>query len=465
MKKIKICDMTLLKFSTALSFKEKLEIARHLDKLKTDVIYMPEIVNQAADSLLLRTVCQMVKNSTVCAVVGNQAKDVSVAIDAIKDAQTARIAIKLPVSSVKMEYTLHKKPPKVLEFASELIKEAKQKIDDVEVVLEDATRADTAFLNDFVTNAVELGATTVTVCDEEGVMLPDEFAAYVAELIEKIPALKKVGVGVCCKDTNKMATASALLSVKSGVEEIKCTALSSDLPKLDTLASVINNCGLRCGYTADLNYNELNRIVKQIEWISGEGTADVKDIVNKADEENAVFDGADDAKTIEKAVISLGYDLTAQDNHRVYEEFKRVADKKKVTLKDLDAIVASVALQVPPVYKLVSYVINNGNVINSSAQITLERDGENFSGIAFGDGPVDAAFRAVEQIIGHHFELDQFQIQSVTEGKEAVGSAIVRLRKDGKLYSGNGISTDIIGASIRAHINAVNKIVYEEEDK
>ena len=146
----------------------------------------------------------------------------------------------------------------------------------------------------------------------------------------------------------------------------------------------------------------------------------------------------------------------------VYDEFLRVAEKKNVGAKELDAIIASVALQVPTTFKLINYVVNSGNVITTSAQITLEKNKEMMQGICMGDGPVDAAFRAIDQIIGHHYELDDFQIQSVTEGKEAMGSALVKLRAGGKLYSGNGISTDIIGASIRAYLNAVNKIVYEE---
>ena len=121
------------------------------------------------------------------------------------------------------------------------------------------------------------------------------------------------------------------------------------------------------------------------------------------------------------------------------------------------------ALQVPATYKLVSYVINSGNILPASAQITLEKDGESLQGISIGDGPVNSAFLSIEQIIGSHFELDDFKIKSVTEGKEAMGQAIVRLRQNGKLYSGNGISTDIIEASIKAYLNAVNKIVYEEE--
>ena len=170
----------------------------------------------------------------------------------------------------------------------------------------------------------------------------------------------------------------------------------------------------------------------------------------------------DGREAVCEAIVKLGYDLSEEDKTRVFEEFLRVAAKKKVGAKDLEAIVASVALQVPATYSMISYVINNGNIISSTAQITLKKDGEETSGVSIGDGPVDAAFRAIEQIIGHHYELDDFQIQSVTEGKEAMGSALVKLRSEGKLYSGNGISTDIIGAAIRAYINAVNKIVYEE---
>ena len=158
----------------------------------------------------------------------------------------------------------------------------------------------------------------------------------------------------------------------------------------------------------------------------------------------------------------LGYDLSAEDYGKVYEEFLRMAGRKTVGQKELEAIVANVALQVPPTYVLESYVINSGNVISASAQIKMLKKGEPAIGLCMGDGPVDASFKALEQIIGVHFELDDFQIQSVTRGREALGVALVKLRHNGKLYSGSGISTDIIGSSIRAYINAVNKIVYEE---
>ena len=170
----------------------------------------------------------------------------------------------------------------------------------------------------------------------------------------------------------------------------------------------------------------------------------------------------DDIKTVSEAVKALGYDLSEEDTSKVYENVQRVAQKKSIGAKELDAIVASSAMQVSPTYTLKSYVINSGNIISATANIELIKNGATVAGISLGEGPIDAAFLAIEQIVGHHFELDDFQIQSVTEGREAMGEALVRLRANGKLYSGKGVSTDIIGASIRAYINALNKICFEQ---
>ena len=164
-----------------------------------------------------------------------------------------------------------------------------------------------------------------------------------------------------------------------------------------------------------------------------------------------------------KMAAALGYDLSEEDGSKVYEAFCRIAAKKQtVGEKELDAIIASAALQVPPTYRLESYVINTGNTISASAQMKLTKNGQTLSGVSLGDGSVDAAFLAIESILGRHYELDDFQIQAVTEGREAMGESVVKLRSGGKLYSGRGISTDIIGASVHAYLNAINKIVYEE---
>ncbi len=467
MKSVKIIDMTLAKGAESLSFKEKIEIARQLDNLNVDVIDLPEIVNVTTDSLLIRTISAFVKNSTICVCTGMDIHGVETAAASISAAKKARLKINIPVSPVKMEYVCHKKADKILALSKELFACAVKNCEDVELYAEDATRADMNFLKSIVNEALDAGIKTVTLCDDEGAMLPDEFSEFISSVKEHIPSLNNVNLGVLCKNTNGMATASALMAIKAGANEIKCCVGTDELPRINVLANIINNCGDRIGVSAKLNYNQLQRIVKQIEWIGGKmqniSFSDNLIEINHADSENIPLDANDTIETITEAVKNLGYDLSEEDYAKVYDEFKRVSIRKTMSLKELEAIIASVALQVPPTYKLISYVVNNGNIISASAHIKLEKNGEELSGICVGDGPVDAAFRSLEQIIGHHFELDDFQIQSVTQGREAVGSALVRLRHNGKLFSGNGVSTDIIGSSIRAYINAVNKIVYGED--
>ena len=173
----------------------------------------------------------------------------------------------------------------------------------------------------------------------------------------------------------------------------------------------------------------------------------------------------DDLTVVTKAVERLGYELSSEDLAKIYEAFLAIAAKKKqVSIRELDAIVASAAMQVPPAYVLDTYLITAGNTISATAHLRLRRKDSILEGISIGDGPIDAAFLAIEQITGHHYELDDFQIQAVTEGREAMGQTVVKLRSNGRLYSGQGISTDIVGAGIRAYLSALNKIVYEEEE-
>lgn len=462
MKKIICSDMTLVQSSKGLSFKEKIEIARHLDNLCVDVIHMPAIENTKTDSLMIRTICAFIKNSTVCVETGASAESAAQAAAAVQKARRARLMVRLPVSAVQMEYFYHKKAPKMLELAKQLFATATAACADVEFFAEDATRADLSFLGDMIAVAADAGVKTVTLCDDEGVMLPDEFSTFLSSVKEAIPALASMNIGILCRNTHGMATASAVMAIKTGASEIKCAVGNADIPDLDTFGGILNHCGDRQGIYSDINYNELHRIEKQIRWILGDSRVAVAGEAKPAIEESASYSKEDSKDTIAAAIAKLGYDLAEADVDRVYEEFLHIAEKKSITAKDLDAVVANVALQVPPTYTLESYVINNGNVIGASAQMQLLKNGEKLSGIAMGDGPIDASFRTLEQIIGRHFELDEFRIEAVTEGREALGKALVKLRNNGKLYSGNGLSADIIGASIRAYINAVNKIVYEE---
>jgi 2-isopropylmalate synthase len=395
--------------------------------------------------------------------VGITPESVEATYNAIKSASKPRLSVALPISPVGMEYTCHKKAPKMIELIKALVEKAVSLCDDVEFVALDATRAENDVLVSTIKTAIEAGAKTVTICDNEASMLPDAFINFIEETKKAIPELESVNLGVLCEDTNGCAAASSMLAVTHGAVEVKCVSYNSNITSIVTISNIIRNNGDKLGVCCGIKYSEFLRIINQIAKI-----ADGKQIISVTETTSSVpasefnLTENDSQETVLKAVKNLGYDLSDEDSAKVFERFKSVASKKTISNKELDAIVATTALQVTPIYKLVDYVINTGNIITSSAQITLEKDGENKQSIGIGDGPIDAAFTTIEQIVGHHYELDDFQIHSVTEGREATGSALVKLRANGKLYSGNGVSTDIIGASIRAYINAINKIIFEE---
>ena len=454
MKQIKIADKTLCRDDRTFSFKERLEIIRQLEKLRCDVIELPEIINARTDILLVRTASSFVKNSIISVAAGSNEQSIDDAAASLSIAAKGRIRIEVPTSPVGMEYFMHKKPEKMAEWVRYAVEKAVSLCGDVEFCAVDATRAEPEFLMELIAVAVEAGAKTVSVCDSAAGMMPDDFAAFGKSIAEKAG----VEAGVDCSDKNGLACAEAIMAVRQGITLVKTSVGGSAVP-FETFAGMVKNCGDDYGFSAGISYTEMHRILGQIGWICSEKKVEKNVSASSGEESGIRLDAKDDINAVAAAVAKLGFDLSDEDNKRVHEEVCRVAEKRSVGAKELDAIVATVALQVPDSYRLESYVINNGNIISASAQITLSRDGKTLQGIA-----IDAAFVAIEQIIGHRYELDDFQIQSITEGKEAVGSALVKLRFDGKLYSGNGISTDIIGASIRAYISAVNKIVYEEHN-
>ena len=465
MKKLVISDMTLKQAAGAftLSFKEKMEIAKLLDRLNISVIELPAPTGAKADEVLIKTICSCVKNSAIAIPCELDKDSINKAYELIKNASHPVVQIAVPMSTVQMEYVCHKKPDAVLEMITETVTDAKSVCQDVEFIATDATRSENDFLAKAIENAILAGASTVTLCDTAGEMTTDEFIEFIEKLYESVPALKNVKVYISASNELGMANSTVLAAIKLGVDGIKTVCCKGTLPSLEAIMKIIRARGETLGAKVDVGLTEFQRVSRQISWIcDGKKTDSVTDQSASIGENAYTLNEFSDFETVSNTVISLGYDLSEEDMAKVYEDFKRTAGKKTVSIKELDAIVANSAMQVPATYKLVSYVINSGNVISSTANVLLEKDGKQCAGVCIGDGPIDAAFLAIEQILGHHYELDDFQIQSVTEGREAMGSAVVKLKADGKVYSGNGISTDIIGASIRAYISAINKIVYEQ---
>ena len=465
MKKICITDMTLRRAAEnrLLGFKERVELAKLLDKLNISALELPMLSGSKADSIFVKTLCSVITNTTLAQPAGLTAEEADAAWKALEKARRPRLVIDAPISSVQMEYIARKKPPQMLAAIENQTKHCAALCKDVEVSFQDATRAETEFLCEAIRIAIASGASAITLCDTAGVLLPDEFAAFLANLYEQVPEMKDAFVKVSCDDAMELAGASAVKAFSMGAQGVKTCFIGHQSPKLSTICHILKVRGESIGLYTTARITELERTVGRILNLLGAEAPEAPGAAAASDE-GVTYDAGDSLAAIADAVRKLGYELTDDDMVRVYEEFLTLAAKRSVTAKELDAIVAASAMQVPAAYQLQSFVTNSGNIITSTASVRLEKDGATIEGISFGDGPIDAAFKAIEQVTGRHYELEDFRIDAVTEGKEAIGRAIVKLRFDGRLYSGSGVSTDIIGAAIRAYLGAMNKIVYEENE-
>ena len=472
MKKIIISDLTMREESKLrdlnLTFKEKLEFARELDRLGVDVIETAPLSGKKADVLLIRTLAALLKSSTLSCTVGRDTASVEETWKAVKDAPRRRLLVNLPVSAPQMEYIVHTKGAKMLEMVKELVSASAALTDEVEFSAEDATRAEPEFLYKVIDTAIAAGAKIITLCDTAGKLLPRELSEFITDVKRNVPALEGVKLSVQCSDELNMATSCVFTSITYGADQIKVASIKGSYPTLESVAHVFHFKGSDLGIACGLDLTGINRAISRMSWLKGGkakvnmGAAAVTD--NDTMSESFLIPQDADQAAVEGYATRLGYELSEEDMIKVYDAYRRIAEHKPVSSMDLDIIIANAANQVPATYTMKNYVINSGNTITSTANIYLEKDGKLLNGLAVGDGPIDAAFRAFENILGHHYELDDFRISSVTEGREAMGKAFIKLRNDGKLFSGQGISTDIIEASILAYAAAVNKIVYEEEN-
>ena len=461
MKRIIVSDCTLQKMAkqdTNLLFREKLSIAMATEGYGADRIELAPITNAKGDGIIYRTIAESVSGCVIAVPAGPSKAEIEEAYGCIKNAVKPCIQIALPVSTVQMEYIYHVKAEKMAPKIQELVSYAKSLCDEVEFIALDASRADEAFLAQAVKTAAEAGATAVTICDDAGIMLPEEYAAMTA----KVVAAVSVPVYVECSNQMHMASANACAAIAAGASGVKTCISGKDTLKIGSFADAMAVKAEKLGVQTNLKSTEIYRDIESIKKIHQEPD-------NAAAGENAskdiFIDGESSLSDVTEAVKVLGYDLSDADYGAVYDEAKKICRSKScIGRKELEAIVATEANQVPSTYHLESYLTTSGNLTSSVAQVVLKTAEDTISGVAGGDGPIDAAFRAIEQSLGHHYELDLFQIDAVTEGKEALGSAIIRLRSNsGKVYSGNGVSTDIIGACIRAYLNALNKLVFEEK--
>lgn len=459
MRTICIADQTLKilakETGTPLLFREKSAIAAELEKLGADRIELPPVTRFQEDRIIGSTIAAAAKNVCVAVTAGDSEEALAEAWQCVSAAENPCLIVELPVSTLKMEYLYHLKDRKMLDKAVALVAGAKKLCGNVEFSAVDAPRADPDFLCEICAAAEKAGATSVALGDEDGDLLPEEFGAMVAKVKQAVA----VPVLVRCSDALSLAAANAAAAIQNGADGLICACAGEHSLSpaqvgalLKTKGETLDAC---CGLDTLHLRTDLQALRARVETVPQPASADNGEAV--------YLDADSTLADVSLAAQKLGYELTEEDLGKVLRELKQVCERKStVGRRELEALIASYAMQAPSAYHLDSYLANCGNKTASLAKVTLVRDGQTLSGVSDGDGPIDASFRAIEQAVGCHYELEDFQIQSVTEGKEALGATLVKLRSNGRLYSGNGISTDVVGAGIRAYLNALNKIVHEE---
>ena len=449
----------------ALSFREKLELCKQIDRLELSSVELQAIQRVKADSLLIKSVCSALKNTTVIVPVQLNAESVKTTWNALKGGRSVRLQVRVPVSSVQMEYLLHMKPKTLISAVERTLQDCMACTDQVEFVAEDATRADPAFLYQLTEAVIRCGVRTLTFQDAAGAVLPEEVTAFFTALREAVPALEQVTLGYAGKNTLSLSDACAIAAIRGGVRLIKGSMIAGDQICLAHVARVLEAKGAEFGVFIRMNTPQLNRIASQMEAICGAAAPAAVLSQRETGDTDTRFTAHDTQDAIQAATVRLGYSLSQEDMDKIWSLFQTIAARKgSVTLHELDALIAAEAMQVPAAYTDVRFMVSTGTLLGAMAHMKIRYHDQELESTSAGDGVIDAAFLAIEQAIGRHFELDDFQIQTIAEGREAMGEALVKLRSDGKLFSGRSVSTDIVGASIMAYISALNKIVYEEEE-
>ena len=465
---ISFSDLTIKQLeaspSGALSFRKKIELAKMLDSLGVQVIELPAFNREKSSALLVKSVCSAVKEASLAVPVELSDPDGPSALwDCLREAAHPRMQVSLPVSTVRLEYELHLKPSAAGSLVERVVGECAALCPEVEFIAEDATRCEESFLASLASIAVRAGADIVTVRDDAGALLPDEFASRIAAIRSVLPS--DVRLGVWCSNEMYMADSCAVSAIPCGVDELKIVSYGNTTASLKRISQILELRGESLGVSCPVSITSLQKISSRIKDLccdeNDNSLSSLNGVPSRGD--SPLFTVHDSLDAVMAEVRALGYDLDENDSRNVYDAFLRLAAQGDgLDSKELDAIVSSVAFQAPPTYTLDNYVVNTGGTISSSCHLRLVKDSRTLESICIGDGPVDAAFQAIEKLLDVQYELDDFQLRSVTEGRSAMGEAVVRLRHNGRLFSGRGISTDIIGSSIMAYLNAVNKIAYEE---
>ncbi len=475
-----------------LNKKQKLEIAKQLERLNVDVIEAGFPCSSPGDLEAVKAVAREIKNCVVCGLARAVKQDIDICWEAVKEAKHPRIHVFLGSSDIHVQKKLRKDKETALQMAVDSVRYAKSLCPEVEYSTEDASRSDFDYLCRVIRAVIKEGASIINIPDTVGYAVPDEFAALIRKIKENVPELDNVTLSVHCHNDLGLAVANSLAAIREGAEQVECTVNGigerAGNASMEEIVMALKTRSSKFGVDTRINTREIYRTSRLVSRIMNIPVQPNKAIVGSnafAHSSGIHQDGIlkdrstyeiirpEDVGIKQHSIIltarsgraalrhrleELGYELEKDVFERVYQRFLNVADRKKeIRSEDLISIVEVEMTKVPETYSFVNLQILSGNDITPMASVTLSRDGEKYTDASIGNGPVNAAFRSIERIIGKSGKLLDFDLKAVTHGKDALGEAMVRVEIEDNVYSGTGTSPDIIEASVRAYLNAFNR--------
>jgi 2-isopropylmalate synthase len=487
----------------SLSITEKLEIAKQLAILGVDVIEAGFPVSSPAQFEATQRVAQGVVGPTIAALARANAGDIEAAAKAVAPAKKKRIHTFIATSPIHMQFKLKKTSDEVLRMAVDAVTCAKSFVDDVEFSPEDACRSERSFLAEILSAVIEAGATTLNIPDTVGYVLPYEYGQLIAFLKANVPGIDKCIISTHCHNDLGMAVANSLTGVRNGARQVECTvnglgeragnaALEEVVMTIHTRADFFTKAGQPV--TTNIKTREIYRTSQLVSRLTGFVIQPNKAVVGAnafAHESGVHVDGVlkepttYEIMTPESIGLSgsrmvlgrhtgrhgftdrckqLGYKLSKDEIEKAYQRFIEVADKKKEIFdEDIAAIVDDEVRIVEKTYDLKYMHVASGTGTLPTASVRIAIKDKIVQAAACGDGPVDAAYEAIRQAIGQTPKLEHYSIRAITGGKEALGEATVSITEDGRNFVGRGVSTDIIEASAKAYVDAINRMVAAKE--
>jgi len=499
---IKIFDTTLRDGEqspgASLSVDEKIAIAHQLSELNVDIIEAGFPISSPEDFDAVRRVALEVEGPTICGLARAIEADIDRCWEAVKNARQSRIHTFIGTSKIHLEKRLQMTASQVLERAVAMVRHACELCSDVEFSPEDAMRTDLPYLAEIVQATIEAGATTINIPDTVGYTTPWEMQQTIEYLFANVSNIEQCTISVHCHDDLGMSVANSLAAVKAGAGQVECTINGmgerAGNASLEEIVMALVTRGAEFDATTNVRTQQIINTSRMVSNLTGFVIQPNKAIVGTnafaheagihqhgiiMDRQTYEIMRPEDVGLSESVLTlgrrsgrhglrqrleELGYKVTDDQIDAIYERFLVIADKKKqVYDEDLQMIMHEATAQVPEVWELVSLETTSGGT--PTATVTLRKEGETYTDAATGNGPVDAAYQAIERITGVSLELEDYSLRSISIGKDAVGEATVKVRRNGQETIGKAASTDIIEASARAYLNAVNRLLVKENQE